>query len=109
MKIKTFFSTFKFCAKLSKFVIITKSGKNCQTFKIIIHTYLSEESLSEESRLYPEKGLVSNLDSEFGDFFIVMPIFFLEAEEDGLSLAVFKVGLGDLDDEDEEVVDEKVP
>ena len=39
-----------------------------------------------------------------------MPIFFLEeAEEDGLSLAVFKVGLGDLEDEDEDVVDEKVP
>ena len=80
--------------------------------------YLSEDSVSEE--IVTERGLVSKFRSEFGDFLMVMPTFFLEVEvdvvvavvdeeavaEDGLSL---EVGLGDLEEAAEDDVDEKVP
>ena len=79
--------------------------------------YLSEDSVSDE--IDTERGLVSKFRSEFGDFLMVMPTFFLEVEvdvvvvvvdeavaEDGLSL---EVGLGDLEEAAEDDVDEKVP
>ena len=79
--------------------------------------YLSEDSVSDE--IDTERGLVSKFRSEFGDFLMVMPTFFLEGEvdvvvvvvdeavaEDGLSL---EVGLGDLEEAAEDDVDEKVP
>ena len=66
-----------------------------------------------------ERGLVSKFRSEFGDFLMVMPTFFLDVEvvvvvvevdeavaEDGFSL---EVGLGDLEEAADDDVDEKVP